>query len=105
MMRIGLLPLAAVLALGIAALAAWALIRAVSEKRSRGRLSARFAIVLMVCCLALWLGLCFFFTLLAGLGHSAYPLRDSRPQCLWSFLVLICAPLIVLVRLSRRGSG
>jgi O-antigen/teichoic acid export membrane protein len=104
-MIIGLLPIATLLALGIAALAAWALIRAISEKRDRGRVPAGLAVVLMVCCLALWLGLCFFFMLLAGLGHSSYPLRDSWPQCLVSFLVLICAPLILIVWLDRRRSG
>jgi cytochrome bd-type quinol oxidase subunit 2 len=104
-MRVGLLPIAIFLALGVVALAAWALIRAVNENRDSGRVSGRHAIVLMVCCTALWLGLCFFFMLLASLGHSAHPLRDSWPQCLVSFLVLIVAPLTLLVWLAKRRSG
>jgi formate-dependent nitrite reductase membrane component NrfD len=105
MMRVGLLPIAVFLALGVAALAAWALIRVINEKHDRGRVSARHAIVLMVCCTALWLGLCYFFRILASLGHSAYPLRDARPQCLVSFLALIVAPLTLLVWLATRRSG
>ena len=100
-MIIGLLPIASFLALGAVALAAWALIGAINEKRKRGRFSGLYAIVLMVCCTALWLGLCFFFILLASLGHSAYPLRDSWLQCLVSFLVLIVAPVTLLVRLAK----
>ena len=104
-MRIGLLPIAVSLALGVVALATWALIRAISKNRGSGRILGRYAIVLMVCCLALWLGLCYFFRILASLGHSAYPLRDSLPQCLVSFLVLIVAPLILLVWFAKRRSG
>jgi hypothetical protein len=105
MMRVGLLPIAVFLALGVAALATWALIRVITAHRVSHRVSARYAIVLMVCCLALWLGLCYFFIIFASLGHSAYPLRDSQPQCLVSFLALIVAPLTLLVWLARRRSG
>ena len=104
-MRVGLLPIAVFLALGVVALATWALIRAANKNRGSGRILGRYAIVLMVCCLALWLGLCYFFMIFASLGHSAYPLRDSRPQCLVSFLALIVAPLTLLVWLATRRSG
>jgi O-antigen/teichoic acid export membrane protein len=104
-MRIGLLPIAVFLAIGVAALAAWALIRATSKNRGKGRRLGSYAIVLMACCTALWIGLCFFFIVFASLGHSPYPLRDSWPQCLVSFLVLIVAPVILLVFLTKRRSG
>ncbi len=105
MMRVGLLPIAVLLALGVVALGVWALIRAINEKRDRGRFSRLHTIVLMMCCTALWLGLCFFFRLLAVLGHSPNPLHDSWPQCLVSFLVLIGAPLMLIVWLAKRRPG
>jgi cytochrome bd-type quinol oxidase subunit 2 len=103
-MRSGLLPIVVLLALGIVTLAAWALIRAINENRDTGRVWGRHAIVLIACCTALWLGLCFFFMLLASLGHSTHPLRDSWPQCLVSFLALIIAPSTLLVWLAKRKS-
>ena len=104
-MIIALLPIATFLALGAVALAAWALIGAINEKRKRGSFSALHTIVLMVCGTALWLGVSFFFMLRASLGHSAQPLRDAWSQCLVSFLVLIVAPVTLLVWLAKRRSG
>jgi cytochrome bd-type quinol oxidase subunit 2 len=104
-MRIGILPIVILVAFGVLALAAWTLIHAVNENRGSRRVSARHAIVLMACCTTLWLGLCFFFMIFASLGHSAHPLRDSWPQCVVSFLVLIVTPLALLIWLARRRSG
>jgi cytochrome bd-type quinol oxidase subunit 2 len=101
-MIIGLLPITLLLAFICVALATWALIRALTEKRRQGRVLARHAVVLLACGLALWLGISFFFLLRASLGHSAQPLRDARPQCLVSFLVLICAPVTFLVWPARQ---
>jgi hypothetical protein len=105
MILVGLLPIVTLLALGIIALAVWALIRAIKEKRKQGRISVRHAVVLMVCCTILWLGISFFFLLRAALGHSAHPLLDAWPACLVGFLVLIVAPVTMLVGLARRKSG
>jgi hypothetical protein len=104
-MRVGLLPIAIFLALGVAALAAWALIRATNKNRGKGHVLGSYAIVLMACCTALWLGLCFFFMVFASLGHSPHPLLDSWPQCLVSFLVLIVVSVMLLVFLTKRRSG
>jgi len=104
-MRIGLFPIALFLAIGIVVLAIWALSRAINKDRGKGRVVGSYAIILIVCCTTLWLGLCFFFMIFSSLGHSPHPLRDSWPQCLVSFLVLIVLPLILLAFLAKRRSG
>lgn len=104
-MRLGLLPFAVLLGAGLVAVAVWAALGAVSVRRRTHRLSARHGIVLMVCCGALWSASCFFLKLLASLGHSAHPLRDSWPQCLAGFLVLIVAPSALLLWLGTRKPG
>jgi hypothetical protein len=40
--------------------------------------------------------------LLASLGHSAHPLRDSWPECVVSFLILVVAPLSIVIWFSKR---
>ena len=104
-MRIGILPITILIACGVLALAAWAFIRALQGNIGGRRVSARHAIVLMTCCVALWLGLCFFFMVFASLGHSAHPLRDSWPQCVISFFVLVVAPLALFVWRAKRRFG
>ena len=104
-MGLGLLPFALVVALAVVAGAVWAALGAVKVRRQTGRLSARHGIVLMACGTALWAASCFLFMLLASLGHSAYPLRDSWPQCLVAFLALVVAPAALLVRLATRRPG
>ncbi|MCX6554495.1 MAG: hypothetical protein NTZ12_05695 [Candidatus Aminicenantes bacterium] len=99
-MGIPILPFAVLGALAILALAAWAFARVIKGNR----ISLRHAIVLMACCTALWLGLCFFFMVWAALGHSAHPLRDSWPQCAVSFFVLVVAPLALFVWRAKRRS-
>lgn len=103
-MRIGLLPIVILIALGVLALAAWALVRFV-KNRADGRASSGPAIVVLACCTILWLGLCFLFMLLASLGHSAHPLRDSWPECVVSFLILVVAPLSIVIWFSKRKTG
>ena len=100
-MRIGLFPIVVPIALGVLALAAWALIRFVKNRADR-RASSGPVIVVMACCTTLWLGLCFLFMLLASLGHSAYPLRDSWLKCVVSFLILVVAPLSIVIWFSKR---
>jgi hypothetical protein len=100
-MHIGLLPIVLLIALGVFALATWALARLVNN-RVHHRISLGPAIVVMACCMTLWLGLCFFFMLLASLGHSAHPLRDSWPECGASFLILVVSPLSIIIWLSKR---
>jgi hypothetical protein len=104
-MQFGLLPFAVLLALGLVAGAVWAAVGAVRVQRRTRRLSLRHGVVLMVCCTAIWSASCFFFMLLASLGHSAHPLRDSWPQCLASFMVVIVAPSALLIWLATRRSG
>jgi hypothetical protein len=104
-MHIGIVPIASLLALGLVALAAWALIRAISVKRKQDRLSVRHAVALMVCCTILWLGISFFSLLRAALGHSSHPLLDAWPECLVGFLVLSVAPLTVLIWLAKRRTS
>lgn len=100
-MRIAILPIVVPVAFGLLALEAWAFVRALKGNR----VSLRHAIVLMACCLLLWLGLCFFFMVFATLGHSAHPLRDSWPQCVVSFFVVIIAPLVLFICSAKRSSG
>ena len=104
-MQLGLLPFAVLLAMGLVAGAAWAALGAVRVQRQTRRLSLRHGVVLMVCFTAIWSASCFFFMLLASLGHSAHPLRDSWRQCLAGFMVFIVAPSALLVRLATRRSG
>jgi hypothetical protein len=103
-MQFGLFPLAVLLALGLVAGAVWAALGAVRVQRETRRLSLRHGVVLMVCCTAIWSASCFFFMLLASLGHSAHPLRDSWPQYLAGFLILVGAPAALLVSLATRRS-
>jgi formate-dependent nitrite reductase membrane component NrfD len=104
-MHIGLLPIVFLLPAAIAALAMGALIRTIGERRVKGLTVGSHAIVLMARCTVLWLGLCFFFMLLASLGHSVNPLCGSWPHGLVSFLVLIVATATLLVWLVKRKSG
>jgi|WetSurMetagenome_2_1015567.scaffolds.fasta_scaffold194140_2 hypothetical protein len=104
-MQPGLLPLAVLLALGLVAGAVWAALGAVRVQREARRLSLRHGVVLMACCTAIWSASCLFFMLLASLGHSAHPLRDSWPQCLAGFVVVVAAPSALLVRLAARRPG
>jgi cytochrome bd-type quinol oxidase subunit 2 len=101
-MGIPVLPFMVLAALAILALAAWAFVRAIKGNR---RVSMRHAFVLMACCLALWLGLCIFFMVLAALGHSTHPLRDSWPQCVASLFVLFVAPPVLFIWLAGRRSA
>jgi cytochrome bd-type quinol oxidase subunit 2 len=100
-MRIGLLAIVVLIALGVVSLAAWALVRFAKNRADR-RASSDPAIVVLACCTALWLGLCFPFMLLASLGHSSHPLRDSWPECVVSFLILVATPLSIVIWLSKR---
>jgi len=99
------LPFAILAALAILALAVRAFVRVLKENRGGRRIPARQAIVFMACCITLWLGLCFFFMVLASLGHSAHPLRDSWLQCVVSFFVLVVFPLTLFAWFARRSSG
>ena len=100
-MHIGLLPIALLVALGLLALAVWALMRLVTN-RAAGHSVTGPAIAVIACCATVWLGLCFFFMILASLGHSGHPLRDSWLECLVSFLILVVSPLPIVIWLSRR---
>jgi cytochrome bd-type quinol oxidase subunit 2 len=104
-MQIGIMPFVIVTAGVLLALAGWALFRTFDERRTGRRISARHAIVLMTCCTALWLGVCFFSMVWTALGHSAHPWRDSWPQCLVSFVVLVLAPGALLIFLATRRAG
>jgi uncharacterized protein involved in response to NO len=44
------------------------------------------------------------FVVLASLGHSGHPLRDSWPQCLVSFILLVFAPLALFARFAGKRS-
>ncbi|MBN2399669.1 MAG: hypothetical protein JXI33_04940 [Candidatus Aminicenantes bacterium] len=89
-------------ALAILVLAAWAFLRALKGNR---RVSMRQAVALMACCFILWLGLSFFFMILASLGHSSHTLRDAWPPCAVSFFLFVFAPLSLFAWLSRQRSG
>jgi len=104
-MRIGILPIVVLVALGILALAVRTFFHAFKKNRGGCPIPIRHAIVIMACSIALWLGLCFFFMIMAALGHSAHPLRDSWLPCAVSFFVLIVAPLALFIWLARRKSG
>jgi hypothetical protein len=103
-MGIAVLPIAVLVVLGLLTLAAWVFVWALRGNRGGRRVSVRYAIVLMACCIALWLGLCFFFMVWASLGHSAHPLRDSWLQCLVSFFILIVTPLALFRWRAKRRS-
>src|SRR5512136_2727585 len=95
-MHIGLLPIVILVALCLLALVVWALVR-IFKNRADRRASLGPAIVVMVCCTTLWFGLSFFLMLLASLGHSAHPLRESWPECVVSFLILVVSPLFIII--------
>ncbi len=103
-MHIGLFPIALLAALGLLALGAWAFARFVKNRADR-RASLGPAIAVLACCTTLWLGLSFFFMVLASLGHSGHPLRDSWLECFVSFLILVAAPLSIIVWFSKRKKG
>jgi cytochrome bd-type quinol oxidase subunit 2 len=103
-MHLSIFPFAILAVFGILALAAWAFTRVLNRAHGSRRVSVRHTIVIMACCTALWLILCFFLMIFASLGHSAHPFRDSWPQCAISFIVLIVAPFALLIWLAKRKS-
>ena len=103
-MRLSILPIAILVIFGLIALATWACTGVLKRNHGSRRVSVRHTIVIMACCTALWLIVCFFFMIFASLGHSAHPFRDCWPQCAVSFIVLIVAPLALLRWLAKRKS-
>ncbi len=101
-MRVGIFPFVVLIAIGLVVLATWAFVRFVRNKSGQ-RASSRYAVVIIACCTILWLGVSFFFTLWASLGHSGHPVRDALPECAISFLILVGIPSsIVLWRIKRK---
>ncbi len=104
-MHVGILPIAVVAAGGLVAFAVWALLGGLKERRAGRRVGASRAVAVLVCGVLLWLMLSVFFMVLASLGHSPHPLRDSWVPVLVSLVVLVCAPAAVLIWSAGRGEG
>lgn len=87
-----ILPIALVLGLGLVAAIVWAMAGLVSKRDRSGRLFNLRAIVLMLSCIAGWLGVTFAIYVLGGLTHSSHAFRDCLPWYILAFVIFLLVP-------------